>query len=526
MSDDDQSNSPCTSPKHVDPSPPPPPSWEELKNRGNQLFQAKEYDRSIAEYTRAIEANPKEPSLYSNRSAAYLLCKRYAPAMEDAAKCLELDPMYVKGYGRYATAACNLGRFHDAVLMLQRGLVNCKSVPNSAVITAELQGNLSQAKQADDALTKARASLAEGNESAALRAVSPVVTLFPECFELAAVVSAARAPSAPTDALAALNGFSRTHGDVPEYHYARAYASYFNGANGMKNALLLLKQVLELDPDHAAAKALFKKCREAEKLKNLGTDAYKARDWEAAVTHYTAAANVDPKNKAFNSVLYGNRAAARMELKQFTAALGDVSLAIEGGQDAAKYYARRARIHEQLENWDEAQRDMKRAAELDEETHAPEVREMAKRAKLASRKDWYKVLGITRHATEQEIKKGYRLEAMKWHPDKWSAATDTERTHAEKKFKEVGEANAILSDPQKRRLYDNGQIDNETDHASGGASRGDPFGGGMGGMGGMSQEDLMAAFMMGGMGGMGGGPRRSRGGQGMGGFPGFSFGGM
>jgi len=58
-------------------------------------------------------------------------------------------------------------------------------------------------------------------------------------------------------------------------------------------------------------------------------------------------------------------------------------------------------------------------------------------------KDYYRVLGITKGASDDEIKKSYRKLAMKYHPDKNNAPG------AEEKFKEIGEAYDVLSDPKK-----------------------------------------------------------------------------
>ena len=64
-------------------------------------------------------------------------------------------------------------------------------------------------------------------------------------------------------------------------------------------------------------------------------------------------------------------------------------------------------------------------------------------------KDYYDVLGVHRNASDAEIKKAFRTLARRYHPD---VAKD--KTTAEKKFKEINEANEVLSDPEKRRKYD------------------------------------------------------------------------
>ena len=64
-------------------------------------------------------------------------------------------------------------------------------------------------------------------------------------------------------------------------------------------------------------------------------------------------------------------------------------------------------------------------------------------------KEYYKILGVDKKASQDEIKKAYRKLAVKYHPDKIPG-----NKGAEVKFKEIGEANEVLSDPEKRKLYD------------------------------------------------------------------------
>lgn len=104
--------------------------------------------------------------------------------------------------------------------------------------------------------------------------------------------------------------------------------------------------------------------------------------------------------------------------------------------------------------------------------------------------DYYQVLGISRDASSDEIKKAYRKLAVKYHPDK-----NPGDSGAEKKFKEVSEAYEVLSDDQKRQVYDQYGSD---------ALKGGGMGGGPGGPGFASMEEALRTFM-GAFGGGGGG---------------------
>lgn len=68
---------------------------------------------------------------------------------------------------------------------------------------------------------------------------------------------------------------------------------------------------------------------------------------------------------------------------------------------------------------------------------------------MASKKDYYEVLGVNKDASQSDIKKAYRKMAKKYHPD-----TNAGNAQAEAKFKEVSEAYSVLSDPKQKKLYD------------------------------------------------------------------------
>src|SRR6476660_10182724 len=68
---------------------------------------------------------------------------------------------------------------------------------------------------------------------------------------------------------------------------------------------------------------------------------------------------------------------------------------------------------------------------------------------MAAKRDYYEVLGVARGASVEEIKKAYRKLAIQHHPDK-----NPGDKKAEERFKELSEAYEVLSDPQKRQMYD------------------------------------------------------------------------
>lgn len=70
---------------------------------------------------------------------------------------------------------------------------------------------------------------------------------------------------------------------------------------------------------------------------------------------------------------------------------------------------------------------------------------------MAGKSDYYNILGVSKDASDNEIKKAYRKQALEWHPDKHKADG---KEAAEKRFKEINEAYQVLSDSQKRKAYD------------------------------------------------------------------------
>ncbi len=110
--------------------------------------------------------------------------------------------------------------------------------------------------------------------------------------------------------------------------------------------------------------------------------------------------------------------------------------------------------------------------------------------------DFYSILGVSKNATAEELKRAYRQQALQWHPDKHAGEA---KKAAEEKFKKVNQAYEVLKDPQKRQMYD--QMGHSA-YAQGGSGGGSPFGGAYGQQGpfrysystNVNMEDLFGGY--------------------------------
>lgn len=131
---------------------------------------------------------------------------------------------------------------------------------------------------------------------------------------------------------------------------------------------------------------------------------------------------------------------------------------------------------------------------------------------MADKKDYYEILGVSKTATDDELKKAFRKKAKQWHPD----ANPNNKKEAEAKFKEVNEAYEVLSNPQKRQMYDQFGT---ADPQQAGFGAGGPFGGGNGYYSYSSSDfgdfgdlgDIFSSFFGGGFGGQRSSTRRNNG---------------
>lgn len=494
---------------------------EALKEQGNFYFKEKEYDIAVELYSQAIAQRP-DPTYYSNRAAAYIAQKKFKVARDDCqiAVSLQSEAPSAKTFARLARCHLALGDAAGALVAVDQAL---KLDPGNA------QGlqTRAQAEHIKTHLERCQQSRQQGDWGQARWALEKAMQAcegdYPvewRVWKVEIDLAKKNWDDATSSAATAL----RLEPNSPDVLAIRGLVLFLT--NQISSSMEHLKTALRLDQEHDRARPLLRRVREVEKTKEEGNTFFKAGQFEAAAEKYTATLDLIGKNEEegsgghIRSILLSNRATTLHKMKKYREALSDTEEAIELMPTSFKAIRTQARLRTALEEYEEAVRDFNLAKEAlgedgpsaDRKALDDEIKKAEAALKRSKTKDYYKILGVSREATEIEIKKAYRKESLIHHPDKGGD---------EEKFKLVVEAHSVLSDPQRRVRYDRGEDED------GGMTGGDPFGG----MGGMDINDILAAMHGGGHfgGGFGGGGSRrggnpfGAGSSGFGGGRGFPF---
>ncbi|WCJ33415.1 Heat shock protein DnaJ with tetratricopeptide repeat [Euphorbia peplus] len=227
--------------------------------------------------------------------------------------------------------------------------------------------------------------------------------------------------------------------------------------------------------------------------KSAGNEAVRSGKYAEALEHYTASIASNIESRPFAAICFCNRAAAHQALGQIADAIADCSLAIALDGNYQKAMSRRATLHEMIRDYGQAASDLQRVISVLEKQSDGKVKRsgtpgsrssstkdlrqanrrlslMEEEAKKETSLDLYLILGVKKSDSPADIKKAYRKAALKHHPDKagqflarsesgdegqlWKDIVQEVHTDADRLFKMIGEAYAVLSDPKKRLEYD------------------------------------------------------------------------
>ncbi|XP_057471209.1 dnaJ protein P58IPK homolog [Actinidia eriantha] len=416
----------------------------------------------------ALDGKPGDAAELFGRVSQSIKVKRYSEALDDLNAAIETDPTLSEAYWHRASILRQLCRYEDSENNYKKFL---EMKPGNSAAEKEL----SQLLQSQSALETAKSLFDSGDVTKSLHYIDKVVLVFsPAC---------SRAKLLKVRLLLAAKDYS---GAISETGYIlkedennldalllRGRAYYYLADHDV--ASRHFQKGLRLDPEHSELKKayfglknLLKKTKSAEDNVNKG----KLR---LAVEDYKAALALDPNHLAHNIHLHLGLCNVLVKLGRGKDAVSSCTEVLNTDEELVEALVQRGEAKLLIEDWEGAVADLKSAAEKSpQDVNIREVLMRAERSlKLSQRKDWYKILGVSKTASISEIKRAYKKLALQWHPDK----NVDNREEAEAKFREIAAAYEVLGDEDKRTRYDRGEDIEDMGMNTGGGGF-NPFGGG------------------------------------------------
>ncbi|KAG6865143.1 hypothetical protein C0991_004825, partial [Blastosporella zonata] len=465
-------------------------SAEKVKEQGNVSFKAGKYGDAIDLYTKAIGLNP-EPAYLTNRAASYIAIKKFRAALDDCQQAASLQSAAPSPKTLVRLGRCQLALGSTAAaLSTIRSILAIEPQNASAIQLRDkvqvLEGHLHNLDAARKRKNWALARLALDKCMGAIESEGAEIPTEWRTCRVELELAKGNWDAANITANDAL----RLNPSSPDILAVRGLVLFLGGK--LPQATQHVNSALRLDPGHESARRLRIRVKDVERLKEEGNVSFKAGKFEEAYGKYCEAldrigeSDEEGGGGQIRATLLSNRATTLLKLERHEEALVDTDASLKLVPTSFKALRTRARLNLHLEKYDSAIADFKSAIEhaSGEGTEADiralrgELKKAETALKRSKTKDYYKILGVARDCSESDIKKAYRRESLKHHPDKGGD---------EEKFKLVAEAYAVLSDPQRRERYDLGDDEDGQNEGMGGF-------GGMGGMGGMSQADLAEIF--------------------------------
>eukprot|EP00053_Salpingoeca_punica_P016468 m.155727 g.155727 ORF g.155727 m.155727 type:complete len:553 (-) comp16969_c3_seq4:319-1977(-) len=362
-------------------------SANELKELGNKAFSAGQFEEAIKHFTAAIALDAGNHVLYSNRSAAYASLKKFQEALEDGEKTVHLRPDWAKGYGRKGDALFGLNRLEDARetynaglqleptnQKLKEGLETVEQALNAddgasvgadkivhmfsdPASLAKLAANPSTAAYMADPSFRAKLDMLKNSSQANMQLLFSDQRLM-QCLMVLMGVDTDRAQP-PADGADGKKAEPMVVEEDEEEKPAPAAAKKEEPAKPAPAAAAAAAAEpeaasMEVDDDRPKASAEDKAKAAAEK--ELGTAAYKKKDFENALKHYEAAAALDPYDMVFQL----NISAVYFEMKEYEKCIAACVKACEVGsenkapyENIAKAQARMAKAYGEMEKYEE-----------------------------------------------------------------------------------------------------------------------------------------------------------------------------
>ncbi|KAJ1822164.1 Hsp90 cochaperone [Coemansia sp. RSA 2598] len=347
----------------------------ELKAQGNAAFAAGNHDEAIKLFTQAIELDPTNHVLYSNRSASLASLKKYDEALKDAEKTIEIKPDWPKGYSRKGAALFGMHRLEEAKETYEAGL---KHDPENALLKKSLGDTESALRNAEnefDDVANQMANVFKGDVLARIAAnpktaafladpayVTKIKAIQADPNRLSEFASDQRITITLFTLMGVGDVFTQAPGEMPPAADEPRSPPAKTPSPPQQQQQSAAKSEEKMDVDEPVEQteeekdAAAKKAQAAE-AKNQGNSAYKARKFEEALEHYNKAIELDGSDITF----WNNKAAVYFEMGKYDECIETAQQAVEVGREnraeykhIAKALGRIGTAYTKLEDLDKA----------------------------------------------------------------------------------------------------------------------------------------------------------------------------
>ncbi|XP_059462169.1 dnaJ protein P58IPK homolog [Corylus avellana] len=417
----------------------------------------------------ALDGKPGSAAELLERVSQSIKVKRYSEAIDDLNAAIEADPTLSEAYFRRASVLRQLCRYEESEKSYEKFL---ELKPRNSAAEKEL----SQLRQARSALDTAWTLFDSGDFTKSLEYVDKVVLVFsPACLKAKLLkVKLLLAERDYSSAISESGFILKEDEDNLEALLLRGRAYYYLADHDV--AIRHFQKGLRLDPEHSELKKayfglknLLKKSKSAEDNVNKGKLRLAVEDFKGALA-------LDPNHLAHNVHLHLALCNVLVKLGRGKDAITSCDEALNIDGELIDAFVQRGEAKLLTEDWEGAVEDLKSAAQKSPQDM--NIREALMRAekalKMSQRKDWYKILGVSKTSSMSEIKRAYKKLALQWHPDK----NVENREEAEAQFREIAAAYEVLSNEDKRTRYDRGEDIEDMGMGSGGGGFHPNFGGG------------------------------------------------
>ncbi|XP_059618754.1 dnaJ homolog subfamily C member 3 [Phlebotomus argentipes] len=407
----------------------------------NQLADA------LTHYHAAVEGDPSNYLALFHRGTVYYALGKARNCLSDFSRVLEIKPDFSMARGQRGIVYLRLGDFDSAEIDFHTVLLD---EPYNEDVNY-LYSKIDPAREQWESIEELRA---RGDYRTSIAFLTQLLEISPWCAKFRE--TRADCYIKENDVLSAvsdLRSVNRLSQDSTAGYFRLAELLYNLGHTA--DALKEIRECLKLDPEHKDCFPFYKKLKKVEKALS---DAQQFLDERQFVECVESAEKALKFETEIPMVMFSAKqllCSCHVKEEQFTQAVTRCREALELHKDPS-VLCDRAEAFIGTEMFDDAIKDYQAAINIDEHLQrAKEGLERAKRLqKQSERRDYYKILNVKRTATKQEVIKAYRKAAQKWHPDNFQG---DEKKIAEKKFIDIAAAKEVLTDPEKRQQFDNGE---------------------------------------------------------------------